>query len=317
MVARNPDADSTLPYLIRLPLGRDGVVLKARDSWPRTAKIYCHRAAEWPRDAAVVERVPVRSCVRRGPAIDLILDRGRENRSQLVFTTLRGGREAIFWQSARTAKQARPGVRLPTARAAGLAELEIIVDSRERYPYRFGAQQVSTRRGWLPAGDYGVELDGRLVAAVERKSLEDFVASLTTGKLRYALAELASLPRAAVVIEERYSAVFRLERMRPAVVAGGLAEVQVRWPTVPIVFTETRPLAQEWTFRFLGAALAELRQHVATEDLGTTLSPGDPMPPRPVSTAEIRTWAMRAGLPVSDRGRLRPEIRQAYADAHG
>lgn len=152
---------------------------------------------------------------------------------------------------------------------------------------------------------------------MERKSLEDFVASLTTGKLRYALAELASLPRAAVVIEERYSAVFRLERVRPAVVAGGLAEVQVRWPTVPIVFTETRPLAQEWTFRFLGAALAELRQDVATEDLGTTLSPGDPMPPRPVSTAEIRTWAMRAGLPVSDRGRLRLEIRQAYADAHG
>jgi len=32
--------------------------------------------------------------------------------------------------------------------------------------------------------------------------------------------------------------------------------VQVRYPNVPIVFCDTRPLAEEWTFRFLGAALA-------------------------------------------------------------
>jgi hypothetical protein len=35
VVARNPDADSSLPYLIRLPIG-DGLVLKAREPWPRT-----------------------------------------------------------------------------------------------------------------------------------------------------------------------------------------------------------------------------------------------------------------------------------------
>lgn len=40
--------------------------------------MYCHRAEEWPADAEVLERVPVRSCSRRGPAIDLVLDRGRE-----------------------------------------------------------------------------------------------------------------------------------------------------------------------------------------------------------------------------------------------
>jgi hypothetical protein len=66
--------------------------------------------------------VPVRSCVRRGAAVDLVLDRVRENRSQIVFTTARG-RDAVFWQSPRTRKQARPDVRTPTARAAGLAEI--------------------------------------------------------------------------------------------------------------------------------------------------------------------------------------------------
>lgn len=34
-----------------------------------------------------------------------------------------------------------------------------------------------------------------------------------------------------------------------------IAATQVRYPTVPIVFCETRALAQEWTYRFLGAAL--------------------------------------------------------------
>jgi hypothetical protein len=63
--------------------------------------------------------------------------------SQLVFTTARG-REAVFWQSPRTRKQARPNVATPTARAAGIAELEILVDTREQYAYRFTTQQVVT-----------------------------------------------------------------------------------------------------------------------------------------------------------------------------
>ena len=151
VVARNPEPDSTLPYLLRIPLG-DGIILKAKEPWPRTSKVYCHRVDNWPRDAEIVERVPTRSCVRRGAAIDLVLDRSRENRSQLVFTRVRGGRPAIFWQSARTSKQARPAVRLPTARAAGVAELEIVVDSQERYGYSFKDQQATTRRARLPAG---------------------------------------------------------------------------------------------------------------------------------------------------------------------
>ena len=62
-------------------------------------------------------------------------DRSRENRSQFVFAKARG-RDVIFWQSARTSRQARPNVAVPTARAAGL-QLEIIVDSHERYPWTF------------------------------------------------------------------------------------------------------------------------------------------------------------------------------------
>jgi hypothetical protein len=255
-VATNPDPDSTLPFLIRVPLPDGELVLKARDSWPRTAKVYCHRAERWPENPEIVERIPMRSCQRRGVAIDLVLDRPRENRSQLVFTRIQGGREGIFWQSARTTRQARPGIRVPRRRAADLAHLTILVDSRERYPYRFAIQQATTERQALPAGDYGIAHDEQIVAIVERKSLHDLVRRLIDGQLTYALAEMAAIPRAAVVIEDRYSNLFKLEHTKPGFVTEMLAALTVRYPTVPITFCETRPLAEEWTYRFLGAALA-------------------------------------------------------------
>jgi ERCC4 domain len=255
-VAANPEPDSTLPFLIRLPLATGELVLKARDSWPRTAKVYCHRADRWPEDPEIVERVPIRSCQRRGVAIDLVLNRPRENRSQLVFTRIQGGREGIFWQTARTTRQARPGIRVPRRLASGITELTILVDSRERYPYKFAQQQVTTQRQGLTAGDYAVAHDGGIVAAVERKSLADLVHCLIDGQLTYALADMATIPRAAVVIEDRYSGLFKIEHTQPGFVTEMLAALTVRYPTVPIHFAETRPLAEEWTYRFLGAALA-------------------------------------------------------------
>lgn len=316
VVARNPDPDSALPYLIRLPLGRDGVVLKAREAWPRTSKVYCHRAPGWPVDAQILERVPVRRCVRRGPAIDLVLDRGRENRSQLVFTRLKDGREAIFWQSPRTTRAARPGVRLPTRRAAGVHELRILVDVREKYPYRFAHQQAGAHRRLLPAGDYAVELDGELAAAVERKSMVDLTKALIDGSLGYALAELSGLPRAGVVVEDRYSRLFGSERVRPGWLADLLARAQVRWPGVPIVFCDNRPLAEEWTFRFLGAALAERFAEAETVGLEDTLPVAGELPPALLGTARVRAWAQAAGLAVADRGRLPAQVLAAYAAAH-
>ncbi len=315
VVARNPEGDSSLPYLLRIPLGRDGVIVKAKETWPRTSKVYCHRVDDWPADAEIVERVPTRSCVRRGAAIDLVLDRGRENRSQLVFTRIRGGRQAIFWQTARTSKQARPAVTVPSARAAGLRDLEIVVDSHERYPFAFKDQQVVTRRAGLPAGDYGVMVDGSLLASVERKSLGDLVSSLTTGKLKYQLADLAAVPRAALVVEDRYSQVFRSEHVRPAVIADGLAECQVNWPTVPILFLETRSLAQEWTYRFLAAARAAAEHEYGGEVALRALAPAPALAPPEPTPAEVRSWAIAQGLEVSDRGRVRKEIVEAYRAA--
>lgn len=314
VIARNPEPGSTLPYLLRVPLGPHGIVLKTKDTWPRTSKVYCHRAEGWPADAEIIERVPTRSCVRRGAAIDLVLDRGRENRSQFVLTHVRGGREAIFWQTGRTAKQARPRGSLPKARASGMAELTIVVDSHERYAWTFSEQQARTERRALAAGDYAVEVDGRVVAAVERKSLTDLVSTLTSGRLRYVLADLAALDHAAVVVEDRYSQILRLTHVRPAVVLDGLGECQTRFPTVPVIFAETRPLAQEWTFRFFGAALARGEDESAAERRFADLVEAGPLVDPAPTTAQVRAWAREHGIPVPDRGRLRPEVWTAYLD---
>jgi hypothetical protein len=223
----------------------------------------------------------------------------------------------VFWQTARVRKQARPDVRTPTTRAAGLADLEIVVDTREKYPWTFRSQQVTTARRALSCGDYGVNVGDQLIAVVERKTVPDLVSSLMNGSLRYRLAELAALPRAAVVVDERYSELMRIRTVRPAAALDALAEVQVRWSGVPIVFCETRSLAEEWAYRYLAAAhqwaLTELAvparlPHAVPELDGAAAAPTP-------STAEVRAWARAVGIEVPDRGRLRPDIWAAYAAA--
>ncbi len=258
VVARNPDPDSRLPYLVRLPID-GGLILKVRDTWPRTSRVFCARVEDgWPPEVEIIEEVPATLCRRRGVAIDLVLDRPRENRSQFVFTTLPSGREGIFWQTRKVVTTARPGARIPGRRASGITELLIVVDTRERYPYRFSSQQATTVRAALDAGDYAVRSnDATPVAVVERKSLADLTGCLNNGTLVFELAKLAEVPRAAVVVEDRYGNLLKHAYAPAGFLPDMLARVQIRYPEIPIVFLETRPLAEEWTFRYLGAALVE------------------------------------------------------------
>ena len=83
----------------------------------------------------------------------------------------------------------------------------MLIDTRERYPYRFVGRDVATERIALGAGDYGVESGDILTAVVERKTFENLVASLSDGTLAFQMQRLAEISRAAVVVEGRYCAV--------------------------------------------------------------------------------------------------------------
>jgi len=134
----------------------------------------------------------------------------------------------------------------------------IFVDTRERYPYRFAGRDVATERLALAAGDYEVRSDeGALLAAVERKSLENLTTCLSDGTLAFQVQSLAELDLAAVVVEGRYSALHKLEHVPGAFIADVLTRLQVRYPEVQVVFADTRAFAEDWTCRFLAAALAD------------------------------------------------------------
>lgn len=255
-IAHNPEEDSKLPYLIQLPID-GGLVLKARDTWPRASRVYCHPYADrWPSDADVIEETPVELCRKRGAAIDLVLDRPRLSRSQFVFTEV-GGRPAIFWQTQKTARAANPGARVPRRRAL-VDGFTIAIDTRERYPFRFVGRDVSTERVALPAGDYRVRSGESVIAVVERKTIENLTSSLSDGTLAFQMQRLSEAPLAAIVVEGRYASVVMEKHTPGGWLADVLARLQVRYPEVQVVFAESRRFAEEWTYRFLASALADV-----------------------------------------------------------
>jgi len=115
----------------------------------------------------------------------------------------------------------------------------VLIDTRERYPYRFAGRDVKGERMALLAGDYAVANAEAIIAVVERKTLENFTASLSDGTLAFQMKRLGEVARAAVVVEGRYSALFSLEHVPVAFIADGLARLQVRYPEIPVV-SQTR-----------------------------------------------------------------------------
>jgi hypothetical protein len=227
-----------------------------REPWPTTARVYCHaHDGAWPEDPDIVDQAPVVLCRRRGAAVDLVLDRPRQSRSQFVFTQVRG-RAAIFWQTQKVARSANPGSRVPRRRALSAA-FTILIDTREKYPYRFAGREVSVERRAVIAGDYGVEAGGEWLAVVERKSIDNFLGGLSDGTLAFQLGRLAELPLAAVVVEGKYPALFAVPRVKDGWLPDVLARLQIRYREIPIVFADSRKFAEEWTYRFLATALAD------------------------------------------------------------
>jgi hypothetical protein len=66
-VSRNPDGESRLPYLVWLPI-EGGLVLKARDAWPRLARVFCSdEATPWGRGPRVIGLLPQAGGVGTSP----------------------------------------------------------------------------------------------------------------------------------------------------------------------------------------------------------------------------------------------------------
>lgn len=62
-------------------------------------------------------------------------------------------------------------------------KLKIVIDTREQTPWAFPDYLVESRRGTLPTGDYALEGDSGF--AIERKSLDDFLGTISSGWERF------------------------------------------------------------------------------------------------------------------------------------
>ena len=96
-----------------------------------------------------------------------------------------------------------------------------------------------------------------------------------------------------------------------------LARLQICYRTIPIVFADSRKFAEERTYRFLAAARSWAEtEAVAAERIGGDSALADAPAAPPPSTAEVRRWARENGIAVPDKGRLRPEVHEAWRAAH-
>lgn len=301
-VGRNPAPGTRLPYVLRVPAPGGQLVLATREAWPGNRDLFCYELPDWPEGTEVVEEVAVADCKRNGASVQLTLARRHRRRSLFVWVR-KGERTMVFWRSERSMKVSRPGVRVPQARGLDSGVLRIVVDTRERYAWRFTGLPVEPERRSLPVGDYAVFTDedggdGSLVAVVERKSASEFASDAMSGKLGLALAELAAQPRAAVVVEGRLSQLLKPGvSVRPGWLMNLVAGLQAAYPNVPMLFAESPKLGGDLAYRWLAACLKLRDAATETRSLaaGLGLDPASGAPSIPVRDPSAASASVPAG----------------------
>jgi len=150
------------------------------------------------------------------------------------------------------------------------ALIPAVADSREQRPYQLNPEVFDVTVAALPAGDYSLRgFETRV--AIERKSVQDFVGSITGGRDRF-LRELEKLRRyefAAIVVEGSIEDL-RLQRYRslatPVSVLGTTWALIERY--VPIVFAGGRVAAQVATEGLLARWWKDERKRIELADAG-------------------------------------------------
>ena len=263
--------DDRFPYRLQiLRANETWLVLRTQDRWPAAGRhIFCLREEEPPSPDEILEeleRVNIVAFNERGRRISVVLDRKRYKRCDFLFLTKpyksKPGEsyEQIFWLTQKSIEQHRPAYKLG-ARPDN-TESVICIDSNERYPWRFPG--AHTKRGAISAGDYALMDGNRMLAIVERKTLDNLLADFgTMPVLHQRLAELATHDNHALVIEAPYADFINPKKVHhytPGFCATAIAELYALHPHLRVVFCANRKVANEWTRHFF-AAVWNLRQN--------------------------------------------------------
>lgn len=308
------------PYRLTIRRGtRTLLALRVRDRWPgASGNVFCMREIgdDWPAPGQELERVGVMSIRRFGKRVSIVLDRPTRRRCELLFLKRpyrhqEGEYEQIFWQTQQGLRQRRPHARFVAAR--GRPSLHVAIDPGERYAWQFPGSH--TERVTLPVGDYALMKDGVPVAVVERKTFANLLRDLSDLRaLHHTLAELATYPSAAMVIEAAYADFLNPDKVRPLNVrytSRALAELAALHRGVQLIFAGNRKLAVEWATAFFLAVDAQGEDHPLLAVRETLTLYGEPPPP----TAGIEFRLLRAIREELPEEFSIADLRRSFPDA--
>ncbi len=242
--------------------------LRVQDKRPwQKWNIFCIREREDSKDVfEKIEEVPVVSFNRFGKKVSLVLDRSINKRCDFLFLKKKYKNkeweyEQIFWSTPQWLRQNKPKYKLSTYHKWNL---DIIIDSNERYPRSF--PNCNTKKVKLTAWDYALENNWEIIAVIERKTFENMLWEFTKLQLFHQqLSELTSYKNSALVIEANYSDFMnpnKFKYYKPAFLAKAIWEISAFHPNLMLIFAGNRKFANEFAFNFFEAVNSNIKDKI-------------------------------------------------------
>jgi ERCC4-type nuclease len=141
--------------------------------------------------------------------------------------------------------------------------MKIAVDNREQLAYGFVGYDCTVEPATLGTGDYSiVGFEDKI--AVERKSIDDLLGCLTSGRERFEreLSRARSLDRFCVVVEASFEDLAKgmySSAIKPHDACQSVIAWQIRYDT-PFIFAGSRKACEYYTYSFLAKYLYEIEQ---------------------------------------------------------
>lgn len=254
--------EEKFPYKIYLEeKPNEFLILRVQARWPGPGKkIFCISEG-YIHQKEIEDTEPVEECniilfKRFGRKLNLILDRKTKRRCWFIFLKkeykTRPGDyyEQIFWITQSAMKMRGAGAYIP--QGGKKEQMEIIIDKRERYPYKFA--NALTKREKLPVGDYALIKDKKIIAVAEKKTMDNFLHEIRGYDIfKSSLEELKQYKYKAVIFDSPYSDFINPKKnpfYRPSYIADILADLSINFPDLQFTFFENRKLANEWLYRW-------------------------------------------------------------------
>lgn len=137
----------------------------------------------------------------------------------------------------------------------------VAIDNREQLSYNFQGYDCTTQDATLVTGDYSiVGFEDKI--AVERKSIDDLLGCLTSGRERFEkeLARSRALDRFIVIVEASFEDLAKgmyRSAMKPHSACQSIIAWQIRYGT-PFIFAGSRKAAEYYCHSFLAKYLYEI-----------------------------------------------------------